>query len=128
MDTTYVNRENTNEKVFEKATQQIRAEGNKRKHVTSFVESYKLQKRKRACKIIRNPNTPIFKVSFKNGKLQKRIHHNRRVGRPRMNWTEETIIDIWDTLRKDNDRYKYTAFDDNNQEMIDKLYEYANTM
>jgi hypothetical protein len=61
--------------------------------------------------IIQNPHAPIYKVSFEGDTLRKRIHPNRRVGRPRMNWTEETIKEIWDHLKKDNDAYKYMAFD-----------------
>ena len=45
-------------------------------------------------------NTSIYNVSFENGKLRKWTHTNRRVGRPRMNWTEEAITDIWNMVKE----------------------------
>jgi hypothetical protein len=42
-----------------------------------------------------------------------------------MSWTEETVKDIWDTLEKDNDRYKYTAFDNEREDIINKNHECA---
>ena len=51
-------------------------------------------------------NTSIYNVCFENGKFRKWIHTNRRVGRPRMNWTEETIKEIWDIVKRNNARYR----------------------
>ena len=124
MDTTYVDRSNTNEKVFKTATDKLNEEGAKKRTVTSFVESYIKQKRKRACRIIQRPGTPIHKVSFRGDKLSKWIHPNRRVGRPRMNWTEETIKELWDHIKKDIERHKYTAFDEQNEEIIQLIKTY----
>ena len=121
MDTTYIERHNTNNKVFEEANNKMKEERNTDNKVTSFVDIYKKLKRKRAMRIIRLEGTPIYKVSFAGGKLRKRIHPHRRVGRPRMNWTEETIREIWDHLIKDNPRFKYTAFDDNNDEHMEHI-------
>ena len=45
-------------------------------------------------------HTSIYNVSFENGKLRKWIHSNRRVGRPKMNWTEESIREIWDIVKR----------------------------
>ena len=109
LDTTYVNRENTNAKVFEKANQDIIQEG-KRKKVVPFIDAYKKFKMKRAGKIIKNQDSPIYKISFQSKKLNKWIFPGRRVGRPRRNWTEETIKEIWDHMRKDHDQDKYLAF------------------
>ena len=122
-----MNRENTNEKVFKTATEKMKEEGKDGKTVTTFIDAYQKQKRKRACKIIRKKGTPIYKVSFKNEKLQKWIHKNRRVGRPRSNWTEETIRDIWETLKKDDNRYRYCQFEEGKEEHINAINEYANT-
>ena len=96
----------------------IQEEG-KSKRVISFVDAYNEIKRKRAIKIMNKENTSIYNVSFENGKLRKWIHKNRRVGRPRMNWTEETINEIWGIVKSNNERFRYTQFDENNQEMID---------
>ena len=126
MDTTYVNRANTNEKVFQSTNNKLKDEkGTKAKQVVSFIEAYKKQKRKIASQIIRKENSAIFKISFSNPHLRKWTHHNRRVGRPRLNWTEETIREIWEHIKSQEDRYKYTAFDETNQEIIDKIKDFA---
>ena len=66
-------------------------------------------------------NYDTYNVSFENGKLRKWIHKNRRSGRPRMNWTEETINDIWNIVKRNNERYRFAQFDEDNQEMIDLI-------
>ena len=65
MDTTYVDRSNTNEKVFKTTSEKLAQEGVKKKTITTFIEAYRKQKRKRACIIIQQPGTPIYKVSFR---------------------------------------------------------------
>ena len=42
-----------------------------------------------------------------------------------MSWTEETVKEIWDHLKKDHDRYKYSAFDQDNEEIMQVMKEYA---
>ena len=120
IDTTYINRVNSNISVFSRINTMMEEEG-KRKRVISFVDAYNKIKRKRAIKIMNQENTSIYNVSFENGKFRNWIHSNRRVGRPRMNWTEETINEIWDLVKRNNERFRYTQFDENYQEMIDLI-------
>ena len=120
IDTTYINRVNSNASVFNRINTMMEEEG-RSKRVISFVDAYNKVKRKRAIKIMNQENTSIHNVSFENGKLRKWIHKNRRVGRPRMNWTEETINDLWDIIKRNNIRFRYTQFNDENQEMIDLI-------
>jgi len=120
MDTTYINRANTNNKVYATANQQLQEEGSN-KTVTAFTDAYQHQKIKRALRIIKQPGSAIHKISFNNNKLRKWIFPNRRVGRPRANWAEETVKEIWDVLKKDDNRYKYTAFDGDSEEIINKI-------
>ena len=96
-------------------------EEGKNKRVISFVDAYNKIKRKRAIKIMNQENTSIYNVSFENGKLRKWIHTNRRVGRPRMNWTEETITDIWSMVKRNNEHYRYMQFDEDNENMIELI-------
>ena len=96
-------------------------EEGRNKRVISFVEAYNKIKRKRAIKILNKENSSIYNVSFENGKLRKWIHKNRRSGRPRMNWTEETIRKIWDIVKRNNETNRYTQFDEENQEMINLI-------
>ena len=83
-----------------------------------IIRGKREQKRTKALKIIRKEGTPIHKISFFGDKLRKWIHPRRRVGRPRMNWTEETIREVWDKLKQDDERYRFTAFDGENEEHI----------
>ena len=128
MKTTYIDRANTNDLVFRTANEKIGedAEGsNKRKKIVTFVEAYKRQKVKRACKVIRQEGSAIHKVSFSGNKLRKWIHRNRRVGRPRLNWTEETIKELWDTIKKKDPAFRFQAFDGDNETIINKIKRYA---
>ena len=61
-------------------------------------------------------NTSIQNVSFENGRFRKWMHTDRRVGRPRMNWTEESINEIWDVVKRNSNRFRYAKFDEENQE------------
>ena len=72
----------------------------------------------------KDPESSIYKVSFASNTLRKWVHPNRRVGRPRMNWTEETVKEIWDHLKKDHDTHRYTAFDGNNEDIINSIKAY----
>ena len=120
IDTTYINRVNSNISIFNRINTMMEEEG-RNKRVISFVEAYNKIKRKRAIKILNKENSSIYNVSFENGKLRKWIHKNRRSGRPRMNWTEETINEIWNIVKRNNERYRFAQFDEDNQEMIDLI-------
>ena len=100
--TTFINRGNTNAKVFRLANDKLKETIHKNKTIVTFIESYKKMKRKRAFKIINQPEQPIYKITFQGNRLGCWVHPNRRVGRPRLNWTEETIKEIWETLRNAN--------------------------
>ena len=72
-------------------------------------------------------NTSIYNVSFENGKLGKWIHTSRRVGRPRMNWTEETRKEIWDIVKRSNERYRYSQFDEEDLEVTEMIKNHTET-
>ena len=44
-----------------------------------------------------------------------------------MSWTEETIREIWDTVKRSNVRSRYEQFNENNQEMIDLIKDHSET-
>ena len=103
------------------------AETGRTKKVISFVDAYNKLEWKRAVRITNQENTSIHKVSFDNGKLRKWTHKNRRVGRPRANWTEETIREIWDIVKRNQARFRYTQFDEDNEEMIEMFKKHTET-
>ena len=124
IDTTYVDRANTNQLVFNTANQKM-AEERKQRTVLSFIDVYRKLKMKAACKIISNNQSNIHKVTFQGETLEKWIHQNRRVGKPRMSWAETTINEIWEILKQSNERYRYTAFDHTNPQKVDTLKQFA---
>ena len=71
--------------------------------------------------------TLLYGCTFENNKIRKWIHDKRRVGRPRANWTEETIREIWDAVKKNNITYKYKPFDEDNNTMIQMMKEFEVT-
>ena len=82
-------------------------------------------KKKRALKIIADSNSPIYKISFSGGKLRKYIRPNRRSGKPRMSWTEETIREIWNEIKIGNTKYKYAQFKPEDEDMHNLIIEHA---
>jgi len=42
-----------------------------------------------------------------------------------MNWTEETITDIWNIVKRNNERFRYMQFDEDNIEMIELIKEHT---
>ena len=120
LDTTYINRTNSNAHVFHRINS-LMEEAGRTTRVISFVEAYNKLKWKRAVRITNQENTSIHKVSFDNGKLRRWTHENRRVGRPRANWTEETIKEIWEIVKRNHEIYKYRQFDENNEEMKEMI-------
>ena len=81
-------------------------------------------KRNRAINIINKPNSALFKITFQNGKYKKWDFGNRRIGRPRTNWTEETIKDIWNLTRSRHQHLRHLDFDPENTEMHNIITEY----
>ena len=121
VDTTFINRGNNNQKLFRDANQHIREEGYRNRKIRTFIETYTRFKRHRAIKILRQPNTPIHNITFSDDKLNCWIHSNRRVGRPRMNWTEETIKEIWTQVQKEDQQYRHVEFNTKDEEMIARI-------
>ena len=96
-------------------------EEGRRKRVISFVDAYNKLKWKRAIRILNQEGTSIHKVSFENNKLRKWVHNKRRVGRPRASWTEETIKEIWNAVKRNHERFRFRPFDENNEEMTELI-------
>ena len=128
MNTTFIDRANTNEVVYKTANRKLEQEcrGNQPpKKLGTFADAYRKLKIKRACKIIRQQDSSIHKISFQGNRLRKWIHANRRVGRPRLSWTEETIKEIWELVKKSDSTVRFTAFDGANESIIHKIKEFA---
>ena len=100
--------------------------GKKKEKIIPFVEAYNKIKRKRACRIISKPNSLIHNITVNGNRLRKWIHNGRRVGRPRMNWAEEAVKELWDHTKKETTGLiRFMAFDDSNEFIMDIIKEHA---
>ena len=81
----------------------------------------------RACVAFNVIYTHVYKVTFQNNTLSKWTHDKRSVGRPRANWTYETIKETWDHIKKDIAGHRFTPFDGQDEEIINHIKQYAET-
>ena len=42
-----------------------------------------------------SPTEPTRQATFKKGGIRPNLPEKQRVGRPRLNWTKETLIRLW---------------------------------
>ena len=138
-DTTFINRENKNEKIYQEVNKKIkdttkeinktRKDQNKKakkpKQIVSFTEFYTHMKLKRIEKTI-NSKEQIHKITFDN-ELRARIAPARRPGRPKYKWAEKGIMEYWNSMRKNweltdpnykNNWKEYDPNDKKQQELI----------
>ena len=80
---------------------------------------------KSALRIIRKESSNLHSITFAQNTFSKRIPKNRRVGRPRQNWTEETMKEIWEQIKIQQIEYKYVTLDTNKPEHIELIKEHA---
>ena len=91
MDTTYVNRANTNKKVMETASKEMG-----KKPLPPFGEQYQQQKVKLMGHLLRQCDDEHEKYTTLRGDIPNpKLNPNRRTGQPRQNWAEETLKQIW---------------------------------
>ena len=100
METTYVNRANTNQEVLKRGSEQIR-EGKKIKMLSQvYTERKQLFLDKVA---MADESDPIRRITFQDNSMEPIIHRPRRVGRPKAKWATEECKIIWDKIQQHND-------------------------
>ena len=124
IDSTYINRQNSHRHIMHTANEKLKQEG-KTKHIKRFQDVYKDTKVKSALRIIRKESSNLHSITFAQNTFSKRIPKNRRVGRPRQNWTEETMKEIWEQIKIQQIEYKYVTLDTNKPEHIELIKEHA---
>ena len=101
MTTTYVDRNNDNQTVFEKANRAIETEGSNME-IKPYSKVYKERKINLYNGLLNRPQEdPLKQITFSQDSLQPVGLGRKRVGRPRLSWTAETAKDIWEALRND---------------------------
>ena len=92
-------------------TQYIYIYREREKKAQQIENVYKKLNIKRACKIIREPNSIAHKVTFQSNLLDKWTHSNRRVGQPRMSWAKTAVNEIWNLIKEQLSEFRYAALD-----------------
>ena len=119
-DTTFINRDNTNENIYKEVNKQMENEG-KTKIIKTFAQSYKQYKMKRIKKTIQSTEE-IHDISFDNN-LIPRIPPNRNQGRPKYKWTERAMLEFWEHIRLNIPNMTNTEYDKNNITIRNHLIE-----
>ena len=109
MKTTFIDRENSNRKIWNDVNTKLTAEGKKRQ-ITSFKQAYAKAKLKMMANILVDKSGLKHKAIF-NANLEERVYANRRVGRPKATWTETSIKDMWEGVRNSNSEWRHTKLD-----------------
>ena len=106
MNTTFVERNNSNAEVFRRANGQIQNEtedGAKPKKVVPFVTCYLNSRMKKLSRMYKMPDeNPVKHITLARnaeGHIIPWTPPNRRVGRPRFQWVTETMKDVWNNIR-----------------------------
>ena len=121
--TTFIDRENSNNKVWKDVHTKLTADG-KKKQIISFKQAYAKAKLKTMANIILNKNDFKHKAIF-NADLEERVYTNRRVGRPKATWTETSLTEMWEGVRNTNPEWRYTKLDMKKVDIRNKLEENA---
>ena len=99
METTYVNRENSNDKVIQTANEKIQQQGGN-KEIKLFSEVYKDCKLKLYEDILNSDeSSPVKQSTMQMDTLKDTQFDKRRVGRPRLKWNSETSKEYWEATR-----------------------------
>ena len=101
--TTFVNRANTNQAVFEQATEVRYGDKNRKEHTELEMRSFSQYLHQKNADILGHiiraePTDPMRTVSLQPGTNIPRTHENRRVGRPRHHLLISTYERVWKAL------------------------------
>jgi hypothetical protein len=101
--TTYIDRANSNARVFELAEQALQTNEGVSRGIQKLSEFYLFSKLKLFAKTVAlSSDDPRSAVTFSDGTVQKHNYGKRRVGRPRLNWIDETTEQFWKTAVREH--------------------------
>ncbi len=113
--TTYIDRENTNEKVFEIANRRLQ-EDKKEATIKPFRVAYRASKLKRLARTIRKDGDDIQNITFKNiYTLESREPPNRKRCRPKHKWTKKALEETWEDIQAKHAEHRDTPYDPENE-------------
>ncbi len=121
--TTYIDRDNTNSKIYKDINDIVKEQGNK-KPIVTFREAYKKARRKNLIETIYNPLGIHYKVPFQR-ELRDWIYANRRRGAPKHTWARKALENLWEEVRNREATWRTTALNLHRNEIREKIKEYA---
>jgi hypothetical protein len=98
LDTTFINREYTNEYVYAQANNAMDRDGNKR--IQKMTDFHTHRRKILLAKLITlGPDEPGARAALQDDVIAPHDYGKNRVGRKRKNWTATTIQDFWEETR-----------------------------
>ena len=131
MQTTYINRENTNDLVFQRANEAMQMERGRTQRgdnkIIRISDYYEERRRKLIIELINaSPDNPIAEICIDKLTLQLKSYANRRVGRPRLNWWHIGLANYWDYLKTQFvGSLRWEKFNPENMQHINRIKEAA---
>ena len=128
LDHTYVDRGNTNEKIYEETEEEMnRGNTGRRKPLMKISEYYDSQRRKLVSQLIHHKETddPRIEMTFNKDTLQINEYSTKRIGRPKFAWWTFALDELWLTCQKANNENRYTTMNLGNPEHIEHLKQTA---
>ena len=100
MQPTYINRDNTNRKVRRRANQIKVGSATTTPKVRKISKAVDNLQEQLLGHIIRAKDTdPLYKSTFKRGRLTPNLRKRKRVGRPRIHWTTGVMKRTWKKVK-----------------------------
>ena len=91
METTFINRANSNKRVYEKASELAYPKPEDKRQVKRFSDFHKERKAKLLGHIARTEDSdPLREITFQPGTTYRVEYGKKRIGKPRQNWIRET--------------------------------------
>ena len=123
LNTTYINRENTNKEIIERANRETQNTAHPHKKVIPFRQTYLSGKMKRLKRLLDNQNEDTFTITYKNTLCEVRIPPNRLRQRPKYKWADRVLLETWDDMKEANTEHRYnnTKFKPGNEEHVQAI-------
>ena len=106
--TSYVNRDHTNVYVKEQVNKKMKEA--KAKPIETLTDFHRRTRIAYLCKLIVAGTTePGTAVTFDPNTMEALDHGKKRVGKPRLNWYQVTLNDLWVETKKVTDSVKFAS-------------------